>query len=335
MPKANGRRAEKSPDSLEWQFAFARPVTRPTKGLVLEFPVPKVEPLPGAHSGTVKNNWGTNPAAHDSNEQELRILEGDCRTLAPKLGKFDFIFADPPFNIGQEYNEYGDNMARDEYINFSIDWLHACMEAVQPDGVVCLHGGDDLVCIYLPVMEGKMERIAWINWHYRFGQCGRGNWIDARTHCLVYRPIQSEHTWNPEAVLVESDRSSVYGDKRVHDTERGGKRLPGTVWGIPSDGPYWGRVQGNSQERRPNHPNQLPLVYIARLLLAYTNKDSRVLDPFCGSGTTIAACKELGRSCVTIDISGSSVKSATERITDEKCRAVTRSRLELFGDVLV
>jgi site-specific DNA-methyltransferase (adenine-specific) len=121
-------------------------------------------------------------------------------------------------------------------------------------------------------------------------------------------------TWNPESVLVESDRASTYGDKRIHETENGGKRLPGTVWGIPSDGPFWGRVQGNSRERRKGHPNQLPEVYLERLLLAYTNAGDRVLDPFAGSGTTATVAGALGRSCVTIDTSQQNVESVADRI---------------------
>ena len=169
-----------------------------------------------------------------------------------------------------------------------------------------------------------MRRIAWINWHYRFGQCGRSNWIDARCHCLVFAKNE-QYTWNPEDVLVDSDRATVYGDKRIHETERGGKRVPGTVWGVPSDGQNWGRVQGNNQERRQGHPNQLPLVYLARLIRAYTNAGDRVLDPFCGSGTTAAVCQELGRSCHTIDVSSESLLSTVDRL--ENCRDITKSRL--------
>ncbi len=115
-------------------------------------------------------------------------------------------------------------------------------------------------------------------------------------------------------MLVDSDRATTYGDKRIHETENGGKRLPGTVWGIPSDGPYWGRIQGNSSERRKNHPNQLPEVYLARLIKAYTNPGDRVLDPFGGSGTTAVVAQALKRNYVTIDVSLDNVKSIRQRL---------------------
>lgn len=185
-----------------------------------------------------------------------------------------------------------------------------------------MHGPDSLVDLYITwaFMRGiSSHRIAWVNWHYRFGQCNRGNWIDARCHCLIYAKDPNNYTWNPDAVLVPSDRVA-YGDKRVGLTENGGMRLPGTIWGVPSDGQYWGRVQGNNTERRHGHPNQLPEAYLARLIKAYTNRDDRVLDPFCGSGGTAAVANALGRSCVTIDISEENCRSARDRITNQPVR---------------
>lgn len=243
-----------------------------------------------------------------------RVIVGKCQEVVPTIPfKFHLVFADPPFNIGHPYRGYDDKIPDKDYQDFTYEWIAACWEAC--DGVICLHGPDDLAELYLRYAELQGfadSRIAWLNWHYRFGQCHRANWIDARCHCLVFSK-NDKHTWNPEAVLVDSDRVA-YGDKRVNDTENGGKRLPGTIWGIPSDGQFWGRVVGNSAERRPHHPNQLPEVYLERLIRAYTNPGDRVLDPFCGSGTTATVAVALGRHCVTIDVSESNAASARERI---------------------
>ncbi len=132
-------------------------------------------------------------------------------------------------------------------------------------------------------------------------------------HCLLFSCAGKGHTWNPHSVLVQSDRV-LYGDSRIHQSELGGMRLPGTVWGVPSDGEYWGRVQGNNKERRPLHENQLPEVYLARLIKAYTNPGDRILDPFGGSGTTAVVASALGRKCDTIELSKNYCDSIVERI---------------------
>jgi len=225
------------------------------------------------------------------------------------MGRFDFVFADPPFNIGHHYKGYADDRA--DYAQWTQKWIEVCWDAC--DGVMALHGNDDLADAYLTAARLLgMRRIAWVNWHYRFGQCQRRTWIDARCHCLVFAKHDA-WTWNPEDVLVASDRAKT-GDKRIHDTKNGGKRPPSTIWGIPSDGKYWCRIQGNNKERRKGHPNQLPEVYLARLIRAYTNPGDRILDPFCGSGTTAVVAKALGRPCVTVEVSEENALSALERV---------------------
>ena len=246
------------------------------------------------------------------------VIHGNCIEVLPTLGKFDFIFADPPFNIGKDYDNYSDTI--EDYWDWCEQWIALCWDHLEPNGVLCLHGTDTLAEIFLcSARRLKMNRIAWINWHYRFGQCTRTNWIDARCHCLVYARGQG-HTWRPEAVLVPSDRAEVYGDKRVALTPNGGQRLPGTIWGVPSDGAYWGRVQGNNMERRPLHNNQLPEVYLKRLILAYTNPGDKVLDPFGGSGTTITVAHHLSRVGTTIELSNLYCQSIINRVKEGMVR---------------
>lgn len=224
-------------------------------------PVPKLTKKPVFRPKTAKTS------------EPIRVINTDCLEwmMTNRDEQFDFVFLDPPFNIGQDYQGYDDKQKPEDYRT----WLAKVVAAAHQrcKGVLALHGPDDLCEQYLTTARMlSFQRIAWVNWHYRFGQCGRGNWIDSRCHCLLYNcaPKGQAYTWNPEAVLVASDRASTYGDKRVDDYDRGGMRLPFTVWGVPSDGPNWGRIQGQNRERRPSHPNQLPEKYIARLLRAYT-----------------------------------------------------------------
>lgn len=248
----------------------------------------------------------------------VNVYRGDCvKFLEETPHKYDLIFADPPFNIGQKYRGFVDLRPPKDYCKFTEQWITLCWDALknngtqEKSGLLCLHGHDPLCELYLKMMPST-NRIAWINWHYRFGQCGKSNWIDSRCHLLVYAR-GPKWTWNPEEVLVESDRVA-YGDKRVQKT--GGKRLPFTIWGLPSDGPYWGRVTGShsNKERRPGHPNQLPEKYLERIILAYTNVGDTVLDPFGGSGTTAVVAWALGRRAHTVDISAENCQSIVERL---------------------
>jgi site-specific DNA-methyltransferase (adenine-specific) len=239
--------------------------------------------------------------------------------LQDSVLKFDFIFADPPFNIGHRYDGFDDNIEAEKYQSWTTDWIINCWDSLSDGGAMVIHGSVNLRPIFwTSIIElglaGNFENE--IVWHYRFGQCKRSDFID--NHCpeIVLRK-KGERKWYPDNVLVESDRSSKYKDKRTSDYKRGGSRTAGTVWGVPSDGTHWGRVQGTSKERWNHHPNQLPLNLVGRHLQAYTREEDLVLDPFCGSGTTALACLALNRSCFTFDISESNTKSARVRLKEQ------------------
>jgi site-specific DNA-methyltransferase (adenine-specific) len=120
-------------------------------------------------------------------------------------------------------------------------------------------------------------------------------------------------TWNPSEILELSDRRSIYFDPRTESKKDGmpaGMRVPMDVW----YGQYWGRVQGNNTERRGYHDNQLPEVYLERVIRATSNEGDLVIDPFLGSGTTGVIAHALKRRFIGTEFSEDNAKSAFERM---------------------
>lgn len=249
------------------------------------------------------------------------VYNGDCRTVMREMVqhnqiKYRLIFADPPFGIGVNYEgDYNDNMSEFEYRMFTRSWLHITQELLLEGGRLYVHVPDSCVHAVLDAAEeADLIRTEWIIQHYRFGQCQKGKYINSKCHGLVFTNDPKKTYWNSEDILVASDRSTVYNDPRTEGTQTPGKRVPLDVWGIPSDGPYWGRVQGNSKERRHSHQNQLPEVYLRRILLGYTNTEDWVLDPFGGSGTTAVVARHLRRKVVTVEQSTQYADSIADRL---------------------
>jgi DNA modification methylase len=244
---------------------------------------------------------------------------GDCVPLMADWKKsgiqVDFAFSDPPFNIGQKYDVHDDRLGDDEFSLFTFKHLVSTAHLVRDGGIMCVNVPDAMVLkvetafnIYNDERGIGMERIDWIIWHYRFGQCGNTKFISSHTHCLVYRKGTNPHTWNPNEILVESDRHSKYSDHRTYQSETPGLRVPLDVWcDIP-------RVTGNAAERVAGRPNQLPWKYLDRLIRAYTNPGDLLLDPFGGSGTTAEQAKKLGRRSVSIDVSETYCNDIVERL---------------------
>lgn len=249
----------------------------------------------------------------------MPILKTDCIDYLRMVdihNEFDFCFADPPFNIGHHYDGFDDVYTDAQYADFTINWIDACWQRLSDGAAFVIHASIKLrpvlwrALIELSIDSHFETEIAW---HFRFGVNNRHGFVDGHCPEIVLRK-PGERRWYPDAILVDSDRKAVYNDKRVGDYENGGSKVPQTVWGVPSDGKYWGRVSGNSKERRPHHPNQLPTRLLQRHVRAYTKKGDRVLDPFCGSGTTALVCHHEGRDFVTMDLSQSNVDSAKDRL---------------------
>ena len=250
----------------------------------------------------------------------VEVLNLDCREYltGPFCPMFDFAFADPPFNIGQKYNGFKDNLPTMEYRQFTLEWIWYLWQRMKPGAAMVLHGSVECSREIIRVLQ-NLEIDTCIEtelvWAYNFGQCRFDNFI--QTHCraiVVRRPgLPNQRKFYVENVLTESVRLRM-GDKRVLESEFKGKVPFGTVWGMDTDDnqvvtepleglPNWGRVQGNNLERRKGHPNQLPEKYVERCLLAYSNIGDCCFDPFGGSGTTAIVCRKLNRHCITTDVS--------------------------------
>ncbi|HED54555.1 MAG TPA: site-specific DNA-methyltransferase [Phycisphaerales bacterium] len=263
------------------------------------------------NSGAMRSNKGS--------ASGVRVYVGDCRELLPRIphvrnSKVDLVFADPPFNWSRAYDEWRDNMPRNEYLDFTYDWLDLCIGALNEDGSIWVNIPDDTAAeIVIHLKRRGLSMVNWCIWHYRFGQNTTSSFIKSKVHALYFCKDPESRTWNPTEILEISDRASTYFDPRTQSKRDGmpaGKRVPMDVW----YGPYWGRIQGNNKERRHQHDNQLPEVYLERVIRATSNPGDLVLDPFLGSGTTGVIAHALGRGFIGTEYSKANARRAFERI---------------------
>ena len=167
--------------------------------------------------------------------------------------------------------------------------------------------------------ERKLHMVNWCVWHYRFGQNTKGRFINSKVHALYFCKDPAKRVWNPDPVLEVSDRRAIYGDPRTESKKDGmpaGMRVPMDVW----YGKHWGRIQGNNKERRHKHDNQLPEVYLHRVIACSSNPGDTVLDPFLGSGTTGVIAHAMGRNFIGTEFSKPNAEMAFERVIDGPVR---------------
>jgi DNA modification methylase len=259
------------------------------------------------------------------------LLNEDCIAGMKKLadGIVDLAFADPPFNIGYEYDEYQDVLESEKYLDWSRQWLGEVVRALKPDGTFWLAIGDEYAA-ELKVMltrELKMHCRSWVVWYYTFGVNCTANFSRSHTHLFYMVKDPKAFTFNVEspALRVPSARQLVYGDRRANPKGR----LPDNTWILrPQDIPesclpieytrYYSRVCGTFKERTGWHTCQMPERLLGRIIEACSNPGELALDPFAGSGTTLAVAKKLGRRYLGYEISKQYARQTKNRLDSVK-----------------
>jgi site-specific DNA-methyltransferase (adenine-specific) len=260
------------------------------------------------------------------------VHAGDCveRLKDIPSGSIDLVFADPPFNIGYDYDVYDDRQSRDDYLNWSRAWMSGVFAALKPAGTFWLAIGDEYAAHLRVIAEDEagFKCRSWVVWYYTFGvNCVRG-FSRSHTHLFHFVKNPDNFTFNGEnpTVRVPSARQLVYADGRAN--QRG--RLPDNTWIIrPQDAPpsgfapchdtwYFARVAGTFKEREGFHGCQMPEQLLGRIIRVSSNPGELVLDPFSGSGTTLAVAKKLGRQWLGIELSREYAKRIKERLQGVK-----------------
>ena len=249
-----------------------------------------------------------------------QILCGDCIELLGTIDEpfVDLVFADPPFNIGYQYDHYQDTLKKDKYLHWTRDWMAACVNVLKPTGSFYIAIGAEYAA-HIRIIGEELGLICrnWIIWHYTFGQHGKTKFSRAHTHIFYFAKDEKACTFNDLAVRLPSDRQLIYNDNRANAIGK----IPDDVWNTYS------RVCGTFKERQSWHPCQMPELLLARIIAASSNPGDLVLDPFNGSGTTAAAAMQLGRDYCGIDISENYVENTKVRLNELK----GEHRQTLFG----
>ncbi|MFG0291143.1 MAG: DNA methyltransferase [Rhodopirellula sp. JB044] len=261
-----------------------------------------------------------------STELINQIHAGDCVAGMASIpaGTVDLVFADPPFNIGYQYDVYEDSLETDDYLRWSENWIRGVHRVLKDDGAFWLAIGDE----YAAELKVLSQRIgfscrSWVIWYYTFGVHCKYKFTRSHAHIFHFVKDPENFTFNADdpKLRVPSARQLVYNDKRANSKGR----MPDDTWILrPQDLPsgfsadedvwYFPRVAGTFKERAGFHGCQMPEQLLGRIIRSSSNDDEIVLDPFSGSGTTAAVAKKLGRQYVTFDMSEEYVKLGSERL---------------------
>lgn len=242
------------------------------------------------------------------------VLSQDCIAGMRRIdeGTIDLVFADPPFNIGYEYDVYRDQREADEFVGWCGEWMREIVRILKPDGTFWLAIGDEYAADLKVLMQRELKLTcrSWVVWYYTFGVHCKHKFCRSHAHLFHMVKDPARFTFNVDAIRVPSARQLVYGDARAHP--RG--RVPDDTWILrPQDLPdgfqplddtwYFPRVAGTFKERSGFHGCQMPEQLLGRIIRACSHPGQTVLDPFAGSGTTLSVAKKLARRYLGFELS--------------------------------
>ncbi len=279
--------------------------------------------------------------ATESGASFVEVLHGDARTLAARLdehptaarAQFGLIYMDPPYNVGKAHTARGARgLRRDgarafedafettaELVSLLIDALGPLVPRMADEGSLVVHMDARAVHDAKVGLDGLLGEGAYrgeIIWVPGNGARGKGV---PRTHqtLLVYARSPRDRTrWDDahpdlrepyaEGSLGTHFRREDASGRRYRERAIGGRvyryyadegRRLGSVW---TDIPAMAANTPLAQETT-GYPTQKPLRLLERLIRATTRPGDWVLDPMCGSGTTLVAARGLGRATIGND----------------------------------
>ena len=198
---------------------------------------------------------------------------GDCIPLLKSIpdNSIDFMITDPPYGIGyvSNYYKHNDNphgeIANDSFVDkqFNHEWLSEASRSIKQDSAI-------------------MVFTRWDVWQ---------EWVN------LISPY-----WNIKNTIVWVKNNWSAGDLTGNMGQQYELIIFATRGKFKIRGHRYTNVWNFNRVLPTRHPTEKPVALIQRGIELCTSKDEIVLDPFLGSGTTLAACRRSNRSCIGFEI---------------------------------
>lgn len=223
-------------------------------------------------------------------ENGITIYHGDAKEILPQLPKVHAIITDPPYGIDFQSARPTEERKKDKIKNDGFEEYLALLSWLLPQfknslvdgGICCCCGGG-----------GGTPSLAHL-------------WIEAGKHLNVenvciwdkgFVGLGWRYRFQWEAVLV-----AINGERRVWNGGENKSNILKVQKIIPQNG---------------DHPTPKPVGLMRELIECNTNTGDTVLDPFCGSGSTLEAAKECGRNAIGIELEEKYIDICIKRLKQD------------------
>ena len=282
----------------------------------------------------------------------IRVIHGDCLTQLPKRDEaFSLIYLDPPFFTGSvqrsvtrdgisEYS-YDDSWpSLTSYLDYIKVRLEAAISVASSSASIIYH------CDWrtshharrlLEELLGPEHFRAEIIWTYRRWSNSKRGLMPAH-QTLLWFSMGDDYVFNQtyEAYSPTTNvdqllqmRTRDERNKSVYALDDAGSVVPnGVKKGVPLSDVWDFPYLNPKAKERVGYPTQKPVALLSRIVKTFSNIEDLVLDPFCGSGTTLVAAQMLGRAACGIDANKDAIEICRRRLEQP---VITQSRVLEVG----
>jgi site-specific DNA-methyltransferase (adenine-specific) len=266
------------------------------------------------------------------------VINGDGLTEMKKMDNesIGLVYLDPPFftqcrqtlkdkNLNE--HSFDDQWAGIEaYKSFMKERLSECQRILKKTGSIFLHCdryASHHLRIILDEVFGARNFQSEIIWSYRRWSNAKKGLLNAhqviffysKTDKFTFNPIYNGYSEATNIDQIFQKRKRDANGKTVYRTsELGNYELIEEKKGVPLSDVWEIPYLNPKAKERVGYPTQKPILLLERIVEIASNPGDTILDPFCGSGTTLVAAKLLGRKYLGIDTSPDAVALSEKRL---------------------
>ncbi len=231
----------------------------------------------------------------------------------------DLIFADPPYNIKKaEWDTFESQRA---YVKWSMEWIKEAERVLKSTGSLYICGFSEILADLKWAAADLFKGCKWLIWFYRNkANMGKG-WGRSHESILHFRKSKN-FIFNIDDVRIPYNEHTLkYPVKPQATTSQygNGKKYiwtPNPLGAKPKDVFEIPTISNKAWEKY-SHPTQKPVELVRRIILASSNQDSVIVDPFGGSGTTYAVAEACKRRWLGTELDIDYCDIIKARISDE------------------
>lgn len=235
------------------------------------------------------------------------IYQLDCVDFLKNIknDSVDMIFADPPYNIKKaSWDNIGNT---DEYVAWCMTWISECSRILKETGTLYICGFTEILAdLKRPAME-YFKKCKWLIWFYE-NKANLGNdWGRSHESIMCLRK-SNNFTFNIDDIRIPYNghtlkypERGMNGENSQYGSVNKDKWTPNPLGAKPKD-VIQIPTTCNGMNEKTAHPTQKPEELLRKLILAASNENDLIVDPFSGSGTTAVVSTQLNRNFLVNDL---------------------------------